>query len=63
MKRFGKILIVLLLLAVIASCFVACGEISKHTYCGHCGKRINYAAFKSGRDVTCPHCGWGVHLP
>jgi len=63
MKKFGKVLIMLLLLVVVASCFVACGEISKHMTCPHCGKRINYAAWKSGRSSICPHCNGGIEYP
>jgi hypothetical protein len=62
MKKFGRILMILLLLVVVASCFVACGEISKHTYCPGCGKRINYAAWKSGKFYTCS-CGTTIQYP
>lgn len=56
MKRFGKIVAVLLLLLVVASSFVACGEVTKRVRCEACGNYFNYATIR--KHVNCPYCGY-----
>jgi len=58
MKKVGKVLIILMLLVTVASCFVACGEVSKRVECPSCHKTFNYATIR--KHVNCPYCGYPI---